>query len=484
MADIGCRHFQSYIKEHGLDTLSVVDAFFSSCISKDARNKKALSCSCFECGSFGLQIFACLHCIYFGCKGTHIIDHSKYSKHPLSLELSHGAVYCNSCRDYTYDHRFQEIQDKNRRLEAKDLKKSLTYRCWKPNATEINLLLNNPRRRMIKANQTIGLRGLMNLGSTCFMNCIVQALIHTPLLSDYFLSERHECNLKSSLKCLVCEVSRLFQEFYSGSRGPLSLHRFLHLIWNHAKHLAGYEQQDAHEFFIATLEILHLHCINSKNDERNKVPTYSTSETCPTQCKCIIDQIFTGMLQSDVVCQACKNVSTTIDPFWDISLDLGEVEGGTSPKSLIDCLERYTRAEHLGSTAKIKCSTCKSYQESTKQLSLRTLPSVASFHLKRFEHSSVIDKKISTFISFPAEFDMKPFMSEKNNPYGDYRYSLYAVVNHLGTIDTGHYIVYVRHHKDTWVKCDDHTITTATLNQVLDSEGYLLFYHKNILEYE
>ena len=42
-------------------------------------------------------------------------------------------------------------------------------------------------------------------------------------------------------------------------------------------------------------------------------------------CDCIVDTIFTGKLQSDVVCQTCKSVSTTIDPFWDISLDLPTV---------------------------------------------------------------------------------------------------------------------------------------------------------------
>lgn len=54
----------------------------------------------------------------------------------------------------------------------------------------------------------------------------------------------------------------------------------------------------------------------------------------------------------------------------------------------------------------------------------------------------------------------------------DFRYSLYAVINHVGTLDAGHYTAYVRHQKDIWVKCDDHIITTATLKQVLDSEGY------------
>lgn len=110
------------------------------------------------------------------------------------------------------------------------------------------------------------------------------------------------------------------------------------------------------------------------------------------RCNQFIFKIFTGELQSDVVCQKCKGVSTTIDPFWDISLDLGHHQGNPkSPKSLVNCLERFTRREHLGANAKIKCSQCFTYQESTKELSMCTLPIVASFHLKRFEHSSLVN---------------------------------------------------------------------------------------------
>lgn len=49
-------------------------------------------------------------------------------------------------------------------------------------------------------------------------------------------------------------------QFYCGKSTPHIPYRLLHLVWTHARHLAGYEQQDAHEFFIATLDVLHRHC--------------------------------------------------------------------------------------------------------------------------------------------------------------------------------------------------------------------------------
>ena len=52
----------------------------------------------------------------------------------------------------------------------------------------------------------------------------------------------------------------LSEQFYSGHRSPHIPYKLLHLVWTHARHLAGYEQQDAHEFLIAALDVLHRHC--------------------------------------------------------------------------------------------------------------------------------------------------------------------------------------------------------------------------------
>lgn len=46
------------------------------------------------------------------------------------------------------------------------------------------------------------------------------------------------------------------------------------------------------------------------------------------------------------------------------------------------------------------------------------------------------------------------------------------MINHVGTIEAGHYTAYIRQHRDHWFKCDDHLITKADIRDVLQSEGY------------
>jgi ubiquitin carboxyl-terminal hydrolase 22/27/51 len=493
-AATGCQHLQRYKQSEGVEAYRTIHAWFVSPVTSVARKKKAESCYCHSCHSSGPRLHSCLSCIFFSCWGQHLKEHARSSQHRLWIDLEYGQVFCCLCDDYVYDTDLTSISDQHKAQCHSQLGLGVRHRRWEPTAMEVKLLQSNPKRKGFTKNSTIGLRGLINLGHTCFMNCIVQVLIHTPLLRDHFLSDRHLCQFSHETnQCIVCEFNRLFQEFFSGDGSPLSLHKLLYMIWTHAHHLAGYEQQDAHEFFIATLDLLHRHLIHKTN-----IP--------PSACTCIVDSIFTGKLQSDVVCQVCKGVSTTVDPFWDISLDLptGALQNGVvQPISLQDCLQRFTQPENLGSGAKIRCSTCKSHQESTKQLTMQKLPIVASFHLKRFEHSSAngrpgasrLHKKITTRVNFPEMLDMSPFISHSRNSKlktsnsyqslpRDNKYVLFAVINHIGTLDAGHYTSYIRQHSNLWFHCNDHQILPASIQQVLDSEGYLLFYHKQLLEYK
>ncbi|KAG8212888.1 hypothetical protein J3R82DRAFT_11229 [Butyriboletus roseoflavus] len=91
--------------------------------------------------------------------------------------------------------------------------------------------------------------------------------------------------------------------------------------------MSGYSQQDAHEFFITALNQIHGTCRGSTN----------------ISCNCIIHQTFAGQLQSEVTCERCGNMTITVDPMLDISLEPrgkgGEASGGEN--TLAGCLRRY-----------------------------------------------------------------------------------------------------------------------------------------------
>lgn len=134
---------------------------------------------------------------------------------------------------------------------------------------------------------------------------------------------------------MCCELDQLFTDVYAANSsysgesqgetgppiGPVSL---LRTTWETGGDIAGYAQQDAHELFIALLEQLHLGSAESPNS---------------ASCACVIHQVFSGQLQSDVKCGKCDHVNPTIDPMLDISLELKDIQNGKAV-TLASCLRR------------------------------------------------------------------------------------------------------------------------------------------------
>lgn len=475
---MSCPHIKEFKSRVGLESYETIHSSFILPSNQENPTYYKAWLSCFDCEvhNSDCRLLACLHCIYFGCYEKHIEAHAISKSHILCVELSNGQVICLACQDIVYDPDIDEIVQENH-------KKCLDpcYVPWKPSEEECQLLEEHSKRIKVEANSSIGMRGMKNLGNSCFMNCIIQALLHTPMLRDYFFTDKHVCYAKKSSDCLFCHFSSLFQRYYTDDDPTtLSLHEILYLFWQNDPNLSQYEQKDAHEFFISARNLLH-----QFSSPPNSGPQVA--------CNCIIDTIFHGKLQSDLVCQTCSNVSTKIDPLWEISLDIPEPPAAAT---LLDCLHHYTHPEPLGSSAKIECSTCKTYQESTKQLTFKLLPLVIVIHLKRFEHVKSKHKKKCLYVSFPLDLDMSPFLTGERNKNdvtpsipseftnGDNRYSLYAVIVHSGTMGGGHYLAYIRRTMNSWFKCNDMLVVPADVEEVLSSEAYLLFYHKIILPYE
>lgn len=244
---------------------------------------------------------------------------------------------------------------------------------------------------------------------------------------------------------------------------------------------------------------------------------------------CIAHRVFSGILRSDVMCTACGFTSTTYDPCVDISLDLepnqvetaklattkshhscnGDADSMISSQNsgistLTGCLDRFTRPERLGSDQKFFCQQCQIRQESLKQMSIRKLPLVSCFHIKRFEHSPIrkLSRKVDRYLQFPFSLDLAPYLSSSilRRRFGNRIFSfdgdetdapnetssefeLFAVITHTGKLDAGHYVTYLRL-SNQWYKCDDAWITQVNDNIVRAAQGYMMFYVQKMLYYK
>lgn len=153
-------------------------------------------------------------------------------------------------------------------------------------------------------------------------------------------------------------------------------------MWLTQTHMAGYSQQDAHEFFISFLDEVHKSSSSSTTKKR----------ASHEECRCIVHRVFGGVLQSDVTCTTCNAVSLTKDPILDLSLEIKATsthngkkrKNGELEVTLLDCLEEFTLPEKLGHGG-YKCKSCgTSNGEALKQLSINVLPPVLAIQLKVF----------------------------------------------------------------------------------------------------
>ena len=460
--------------------------------------------------------YACARCAesFEDLSDARFVEHlERYPSHDVYVRIRSGANATSAASEELY-------------CRACDCERDASELARAVDAVERFTRERNARRDAVVEDCIRGLKGSVNMGNTCFMSSVVQALLATPSLVDYFIAERHVASSCRVGDCLACAFDFYVTTAYaSRGDGPMVATDLLHTWWkNQPLSAAKSSQQDAHEFLLNFIALAHAN-LKGKSTRPPKprkqmgiatlmsleIPPLKESATASedetdadgdiADCTCPLHAAFTGVLRSDVTCSLCGATREMREASIGASLD---VPMGVESVKLESCLDAFTRVEEVVSLMRTCASCSKASEVHSKQMRFERLPRVLNFHIKRFsalgmgktEDESSDEtrggavkgfgslQKSDIHVDFPLELDLSRYtcVNSDAKDAGDQieRYHLYAVVVHSGVLDGGHYIAYVKRRGD-WFRCDDASVKSVDVDEVKRTQAFMLFYAKSNL---
>ncbi|KAE9585669.1 putative ubiquitinyl hydrolase 1 [Lupinus albus] len=305
--------------------------------------------------------------------------------------------------------------------------------------------------------------GLLNCGNSCFANVVLQCLSFTRPLVAYLLEKGHRKECSCNDWCFLCEFETHVERtrLSSQSFSPMNI---LSRLPNIGGTLGYGRQEDAHEFMRFSIDTMQSVCLDEFGGE--KVVPPNLQETT------LIQHIFGGCLQSEVICTKCDQKSSQYESMMDLTV---EIHGDAA--SLEECLDQFTAKEWLHGENMYKCDGCKDYVKAWKRLTVKRAPNILTIAFKRFQSGRF--GKLNKRVAFPETLNLSPYMSEGGD--GSDIYKLYAVVVHLDMLNAsffGHYICYIKDLQGKWYRVDDWKVTSVELEEVLSQGAYMLLYSR------
>eukprot|EP00796_Vickermania_ingenoplastis_P004413 gene4413-3212_t len=292
--------------------------------------------------------------------------------------------------------------------------------------------------------------GLINQGSTCYLNCVIQALFHTPIFRRKIFEIKSSDNLVLALQSVFCRLQK-------GDQNISTTDLTTAFGW------VGDEvsvQHDVHEL----IQLLF--------DRLEKVLKGTPLEN-------FIRDIFCGELiyRSQAVDTAVTYVSDRLETFYDLEVIVKDSE------SLHESLQKLSTPEKIEGV-EVDVKPGKSMKLNIERsLRLLHLPPVLMVHPNRvtFDTETYELRTINNRWEFASNLDLTKFLINPNElkldkeslekpPFKckvkNQQYTLHAILIHCGTTRMGHYYAFIRL-QGQWVSFSDEHVSPTTESIVM-----------------
>lgn len=327
--------------------------------------------------------------------------------------------------------------------------------------------------------------GIINLGNTCFYNSCLQVLIHCPLFI-YSFFKKHILIRKEStpISYAFFELCQDMMQIVDQQPNKyIDISNFKNEFGSKHSIFDGYLQNDSQEFFRFLLEDIS----TELNEATNKTiyRALTNSDTTKTKQfrdiefdknfsereKSIVTDLFYAQLITTFTCQ-CTHNTYSFQKILDFPLLLPE---NTPNVNIYDLLIKYFQAEYIDFER--KCEKCQKKIKHKKETKISRPPKLLILSFQRID--PVSQKKNECVVTFPKILKINEFIEKDIGNDNRPTYELFAVVNHQGTVDFGHYFSYIKfYRKEDWYEFNDSQVKYIGKNIESFPYAYALFYAK------
>uniref|UniRef100_A0A6Q2WU33 Ubiquitin carboxyl-terminal hydrolase n=1 Tax=Esox lucius TaxID=8010 RepID=A0A6Q2WU33_ESOLU len=308
----------------------------------------------------GHDILVCLKCGFQGCNQSESQHSTKHHQtlrpetHCISISLSTWKAWCFECNEELSTHcNKMALAQTLDFLQKHSVKAASASKVIKPRE-EPGDYTDQPRGKSPVNSTLVPVKGINNLGNTCFFNAVMQNLSQTHMLNDLIQdvkekghklkivppSESNVGPLTVTLPSPEPLTSAMFLFLHSMKelgKGPVNPKILFNQLCQKAPRFKGYQQQDSQELLHYLLDSLRVEetkrikasILKSFNNPTEKTADAETKRQVKAYGKegvrmNFVDRIFVGELTNTIMCEECEHISTVKEAFIDISLPIIE----------------------------------------------------------------------------------------------------------------------------------------------------------------